>query len=110
MKLVGRIPLPSFEERAIQRLSYPPYDVVVVRTQDGFHALEDACNHAGASLAEGWVDGRCLICPVHRYAFDLETGALVRPKNLCADQRTFVVRVEADAVAIYDPFTLKIVG
>ncbi len=108
MKLVGRIPLSEFEEQTIRRLAYPPYDVAVVRTERGFRAMEDACNHAGASLAEGWVQDHCLICPVHRYAFDLDSGALVRPKGLCGDQRTFVAAVEGDEVVIYDPFRLML--
>ena len=108
VKLVGRVPWTSLEQAPIQRLSYPPYDVVLVREGDDVFALEDACNHAGASLAEGWVKEGCLICPVHQYAFDLGTGALVRPKGLCQPQRTFVARREGDEVAVYDPFKLAI--
>ncbi len=109
MKLVGRIPLSEFEDQSIRRLVHPPYDVAVIRTSRGFRALEDACNHAGASLAEGYVLDHCLICPVHRYAFDLDSGVLVRPKGLCGDQRTFVAAVEGDEVVIYDPFKLVLV-
>jgi nitrite reductase/ring-hydroxylating ferredoxin subunit len=110
VKLVGSVPLRLFDESDLVKLSYPPYDVVVVKTEAGFRALEDACTHAGASLAEGWVEDGCLLCPVHQYAFDLDTGALVRPKGLCEDQRTFVTRVEGDAVVVYDPFKLVLVG
>ncbi len=106
MKLVGRIPKAALEEEAIVRLDYPPYDVVVVRTEAGIFALEDACNHSSASLSEGWVEDRCLVCPVHEYAFDLASGVLVRPKGMCADQRTFVARIEGDEIVIYDPFKL----
>jgi 3-phenylpropionate/trans-cinnamate dioxygenase ferredoxin subunit len=110
VKLVGSVPLRLFEESDLVKVSYPPYDVVVVRTERGFRALEDACNHAGASLAEGWVEDGCLLCPVPPYAFDLDTGALVRPKGLCDAQRTFVARVEGDDVVVYDPFKLVLVG
>lgn len=110
VKLVGRVPYSRLLDEPIVRLAYPPYDVVVVRTEDGVFALEDACNHAGASLAEGWVKDQCLICPVHQYAFDLETGALIRPKNLCGPQRTFVARREGEEVVVYDPFKLVLLG
>lgn len=72
------------------------------------YAIEDACNHAGASLAEGWVEGRCVICPMHAYAFDLKTGHLDRPKGLCGDQRTYRAVIEGDEVAVYDTFRLVI--
>lgn len=110
MKLVGRISRVIVEEEGLVRLDYPPYDVVVVWTKDGVFALEDTCNHGSASLSEGWLEDRCLVCPQHEYAFDLATGALVRPSGLCADQRTFVARVEGDEIAVYDPFQLRIVG
>ncbi len=109
MKLVARILKATLQEQSILRVEYPPFDVVVVRTERGVFALEDACNHAGASLAKGWVKDHCLICPVHQYAFDLKSGELVRPKGLCEGQRTFVVREEADELAIYDPFQLVLV-
>lgn len=90
------------------RVDYPPYDVVVVRTEHGHFALEDGCNHSGASLSEGWVEDGCLICPVHEYAFSLATGELVRPRGACDAQRTFVIREEGDELAVYDPFQLVI--
>jgi len=108
LKLVGTISKQRLADEHIVRLDYPPFDVVIVSTDTGIFALEDACNHASASLAEGWVEDHCLICPVHQDAFDLETGALIRPKGLCGDQRTFVVRDEGDLVAIYDPFKLTL--
>ena len=110
MKLVGRVPRITVEEEGMVRLDHPPYDIVVVGTEDGFFALEDTCNHGSASLSEGWLEDRCLVCPQHQYAFDLATGALVRPSGLCADQRTFVTRVEGDQIAVYDVFQLVIVG
>ena len=91
------------------RLEYPPYDVVVALVNGEPYALEDACNHAGASLAEGErVRESCVVCPMHAYVFDLRTGKLVAPEGLCDDQRRFHAVVEGDSVAIYDPFVLRI--
>ncbi len=92
------------------RLEYPPFHVLVALVDGTPCAIEDACNHAGASLAEGERDesGRCVVCPVHAYVFDLATGACVAPKGLCDDQRHFVARVEGDQIAVYDPVQLVI--
>ncbi len=108
MKLVAVVAVAELEKQPLLRVPYPPYDILVVRTDAGVYALEDACNHAGASLAEGHVEGACIICPMHGYAFDLATGVLVRPKKLCADQRVFVCAAGSHEVRIYDPFTLAI--
>lgn len=37
-------------------------------------AVSDTCPHAGGSLSQGMLDGRELICPLHAWGFDIETG------------------------------------
>jgi nitrite reductase/ring-hydroxylating ferredoxin subunit len=85
------------------RLEYPPFDVMVALVGDTPYAIDDACNHAGASLTEGERHGDCVSCPMHGYIFDIPTGRLVQPLGLCDDQRTFVARIEGDDVVVWDP-------
>jgi len=103
VKLVGRVPRSALAGGESVRLKWPPFDVVVALVDGAPYALEDACNHAGASLAEGNRRGSCITCPMHGYIFDLRTGRLVEPKGLCDDQRVYVARLEGDDVAVYDP-------
>jgi 3-phenylpropionate/trans-cinnamate dioxygenase ferredoxin subunit len=107
-KAVGRVSLAELKVKGLLRLEHPPYHVLVAWIDGDVFAIEDACNHAGASLAEGWVEGRCVVCPMHAYVFDLRTGELQRPKNLCDDQRTYDAEIEGDEVAVYDSFSLTI--
>jgi nitrite reductase/ring-hydroxylating ferredoxin subunit len=110
MKLVGRVKLSELKEGGIVRIPHPPFDVAVVWAGGAVHAIEDACNHAGASLAEGWLEeDACIVCPMHGYVFELRSGKLLRPKGLCGDQRTYQVRIEGDEVLVYDPFELVVV-
>jgi len=49
--------------------------ICLAHTAEGFFAVNDKCPHNGASLSQG----RCtaegsVVCPVHRYSFDLKTG------------------------------------
>jgi nitrite reductase/ring-hydroxylating ferredoxin subunit len=110
LKLVGRVPRARLVAGELVRLEYPPWHVLVAWGGDGPHAIEDACNHAGASLAEGSRDGDCVTCPLHGYIFSLTTGALLAPRGLCDDQRCFLTRVEGEDVLVYDPFELRIEG
>ncbi len=111
MKLVGRVARARLETGELVRMHYPPWDVLVTLVDGEPSAIEDSCNHAGASLAEGVRDdtGRCIVCPMHGYLFDLTTGKLVAPRGLCDDQRAFVARVEGDDVVVYDPVNIVIV-
>lgn len=104
MRIVGRVRLASLEGGAIARLDYPPFHVLVAVVDGTPYAIEDACNHAGASLSEGERRGaRCVVCPMHGYVFEIDTGRLVEPRGLCADQRRFVARIEDGDVVVYDP-------
>ena len=118
MKPVGRVPRSALENGATVRVTYPPFDVLVAEVEGIPYAIEDACNHAGASLSDGgWrvteaieddPRGACIVCPVHGYVFSLRSGKLVQPLKLCDDQRRFSARIEGSDVVIEDPFTLKI--
>ena len=115
MIFVGRVPLESLRNGELVRLTYEPFHVLValVGTDPPVAvAIEDACNHAGASLSEGErLRGDCVSCPMHGYVFELRTGRLVEPKGLCSDQRTFVTRIEDGGtpdghgmqVSVWDP-------
>jgi 3-phenylpropionate/trans-cinnamate dioxygenase ferredoxin subunit len=113
-KEVGRVPLAELQEKGMVRLAFPPFDIVVAWSDGEVFAIEDACNHAGASLAEGWLEGECVVCPMHAYVFELRTGKLARPKGLCGDQRTYEAHIEKrgdgqDEVVVYDTFSLVVV-
>jgi len=107
-KEVGRVPLADVQAKGMVRLDYPPFDVLVAWQDGEVFAMEDACNHAGASLAEGWLEGDCVVCPMHAYVFELRTGRLARPRGLCGDQRMFETMIEGEQVVIYDTFSLAV--
>jgi nitrite reductase/ring-hydroxylating ferredoxin subunit len=111
MKRVGSVAREEIANGAFVRLDYPPYDVLVTTVDGDPVAIEDACNHAGASLAAGsrsLIRPECVVCPMHGYVFDLRSGHIVVPQGLCDDQRTFVVTVEGDDVVVWDPVDVTI--
>jgi 3-phenylpropionate/trans-cinnamate dioxygenase ferredoxin component len=42
-------------------------------------AIDDTCTHERASLADGWLEGCEIECPLHSSRFDLRTGAVDAP-------------------------------
>jgi len=85
------------------RLDDPPFHVLVSWVDGAPHAIEDACNHAGASLSEGERIGASVACPMHGYRFDLVTGSLLEPRGFCGDQRRLVARLVDDEIVVWDP-------
>lgn len=54
--------------------------IAVFRTEDGeLYAIDDTCTHQDASLADGWLEGCEVECPLHSSRFDLRTGAVDQP-------------------------------
>ncbi|MEV6874813.1 bifunctional 3-phenylpropionate/cinnamic acid dioxygenase ferredoxin subunit [Amycolatopsis sp. NPDC051128] len=77
-----------------------PVAIAVFHTADGFFAVDDTCTHQDASLADGWLEGCFVECPLHASQFDLRTGV---PACLPAKKplRTYRVTV-TDGVVFVD--------
>lgn len=49
--------------------------VAVFRLRDGsLRALSAVCTHKGGPIADGQIDSRIVLCPLHLNAFELDTG------------------------------------
>ena len=49
--------------------------VAVFRLRDGrVRALSAVCTHKGGPIADGQIDSRIVLCPLHLNAFELDTG------------------------------------
>lgn len=75
--------------------------IAVFRRGDRFFALQDACPHMGASLADGTLVGDRVRCLWHEWTFDLATGESDMRSWACA--RTFEVRVDRGRVLVRRP-------
>ena len=48
--------------------------IAVFNVDGDFYAIDDTCTHQDASLADGWLEGCAVECPLHASCFDLRTG------------------------------------
>ena len=46
----------------------------LVRYESELHAIQHTCPHAGGILSGGWCKEGNIICPIHRWGYDLRTG------------------------------------
>jgi nitrite reductase/ring-hydroxylating ferredoxin subunit len=53
--------------------------IAVFNVDGEFYAIDDTCTHQDASLADGWLEGCQIECPLHASSFDLRTGAVSGP-------------------------------
>jgi nitrite reductase/ring-hydroxylating ferredoxin subunit len=51
------------------------HQVAVFRLRSGaLRAVSALCPHAGGPLADGLIDAKVVICPLHQHVYDLATG------------------------------------
>lgn len=58
----------------IKKVNVSSKGIVIIGYEDSLYALGSTCPHAGAELSGGWCSDGKLICPFHRYSYDLQTG------------------------------------
>jgi nitrite reductase/ring-hydroxylating ferredoxin subunit len=77
--------------------------VAVFRVKNRLHALQDACPHMRASLADGKIvdNGRRVTCHMHGWTFDLVTGKPAGGRSNHA--RIYEIEVRGDEVWIRVP-------
>lgn len=67
---------------------------------DRFLAVDNRCPHQSGPLCDGIVAGDAVVCPLHAWKVNLETGAVARPVNQNDCVRTYATRVDAGVILI----------
>lgn len=75
--------------------------VLVVRTDEGFSAVNDRCTHQASLLSTGKVRRGAIMCPLHGARFEVATGRCIG--GAYADLRRFPVRVENGTIEVAVP-------
>lgn len=75
--------------------------VLVVRADDGFHAVNDRCTHQASQLSGGRIRRGAIMCPLHGARFDVATGQCIG--GAYGNLRTFPVRVQDGAIQVTLP-------
>ena len=68
-------PVDELPEGTARRVVAEGADPIAVFHADGeLYSLDDTCTHQDASLADGYLEGCFVECPLHASSFDLRTG------------------------------------
>ena len=73
-------------------------DLVLVRRGDDVSVFYGRCAHRGALMSDGHIDGQLLVCDVHGWRYDIETG--VAPVNPAVGLAKFPAWVSDGAVYV----------
>jgi nitrite reductase (NADH) small subunit len=72
---------------------------------DRFLAVSNRCPHRLGPLCDGIVTGASVVCPLHAWKINLETGAVERPLSAEANPcvKTYATRVEDGILLVEMP-------
>jgi nitrite reductase/ring-hydroxylating ferredoxin subunit len=65
-------------------------EIAVFKKAGRLCALQNICPHQGGQLARGWIENDAVVCPLHGYKFDLQTGACLNDEKLRAKVFTLI--------------------
>jgi nitrite reductase (NADH) small subunit len=74
-------------------------EIAIFNLNGRFLTIENKCPHKGGPLCDGIVSGATVVCPLHGWRFDLESGmAVMASQPSCV--ATFPTRVEDGIVLV----------
>lgn len=98
--LIRICPLADLPQGEAIRVTTVDPPIAVFHTDDGeVFAIDDTCTHQDASLADGWLEGCEVECPLHASTFDLRTGKVDAPPAK-RPVRTHLVTVTDDDIYV----------
>lgn len=74
------------------------HSVAVYNCKGNFYATSNICQHEGGFLAEGDLTAKVIMCPLHGWEYDVESGECLTAPG--ADLRTFPVQIIRDEIQI----------
>jgi nitrite reductase [NAD(P)H] small subunit len=78
-------------------------DIAIFNLGDRFLAIENSCPHKGGPLSEGIVSGTTVVCPLHAWKVNLETGSVLNAPDSPQCVEAFHTRVEDGVVLLELP-------
>jgi nitrite reductase (NADH) small subunit len=75
-------------------------DLAIFNVNGRYLTIDNRCPHKGGPLSDGIVAGATVVCPLHGWRFDLESGLAARA-TAPACVTTFPTRVE-DGIVLVD--------
>jgi nitrite reductase/ring-hydroxylating ferredoxin subunit len=75
-------------------------EILVANIDGNYFACDDTCTHAGASLAEGTLEGGIITCGWHGAKFSCMNGKLEKFPAKIKDLKSYRIVIESDNVFV----------
>ena len=72
--------------------------IAIFKHKEKIYAIQNNCPHQYADLADGYIKEEKVYCPLHHWAFELESGAYSFNPNIFL--KTFEVKINEDIIFV----------
>ena len=90
----------SFPPREGRAAMIGGQQIAIFNLGDRFLAVDNQCPHQSGPLCDGIVAGDAVVCPLHAWKVNLETGVVARPADKSECIRTYATRVDSGVISI----------
>jgi nitrite reductase (NADH) small subunit len=97
IRVTETINIPPREGRALR---VGDREIAIFNMGDRFLAVDGQCPHQGGPLCDGIVAGDAVVCPLHAWKVNLDTGAVERPAQAKVCVPTYETRVDDGIVML----------
>lgn len=105
-KIEGTFP----EQDFVQQIKVNGKKLCMLRHQNQVHVVQNTCPHAGGILSGGRCKDGYLICPIHRYEYNLETGRGAEGQGDYIDTYPVELREDGIYVGLKESWIKKLFG
>ncbi len=75
-------------------------EIAVFNLGDRFTALDNRCPHKGGPLSDGIIAGTAVVCPLHAWRVNLDSGEVERPCDAASPVDTYSTRTDDGLVLV----------
>ncbi|WP_285008158.1 Rieske (2Fe-2S) protein [Pedobacter faecalis] len=98
------------EGEFVKQIQIDGKKLCLARHRDQLYVVQNQCPHAGGILSGGWCRNGHLICPIHRWEYNLDTGRGAAGQGDYIKIYPIEVRPEGLFVGIEQSFWGKLFG
>ncbi|MDH3378444.1 MAG: non-heme iron oxygenase ferredoxin subunit [Gammaproteobacteria bacterium] len=89
----------DLEDEEVMAVDVGDEEIALYRIEGKFYATHGLCTHEHVKLADGFVEGDRIECPLHSACFDIKTGKAVNPPAEI-DLKTYPVKLNGNTVFV----------
>jgi 3-phenylpropionate/trans-cinnamate dioxygenase ferredoxin subunit len=90
----------DLKDGEMRGVEFGDFGILLCKVDGAYRAIEDSCNHSGALLSGGRLEGCVVTCPRHFLRFSVLNGELQTTPKICDPQKVYDIRVKDGGVFI----------